>query len=369
MPRLLKRGLRNSFRFCVKRTLAPHFSLGNARRLDRCAYFYGDTPKNHRTFAVGPTPEHTDLSAHGNSAFPAKNFVCVQSYDQDRPAKATYEKVVYSPHGYALHNGRIDYSLSARKKDYNRDFPKLLLRQSDTHLGSATLIESHFPNTYGDWVFEQMRSLTKHLPLQAPLLLPRDIAARGYVKRELDQMGINFLVAATNVKIDRAHVLHKPQHLNFWDNGDVSAYRNALKIEDVPTRSGSVVYLSREGVTGAHAYVTRTYKSAEVSEIVSELGGRTVLTEGMGMDDFRELASEAETVIADHGAAIFNILQWRPKRVIEIVTNNWWDSSPLFVSRAMGVQLHGLVVCDDLDLAGLRHRLTCLLEHEIDGEC
>ncbi|MEL6645852.1 MAG: hypothetical protein AAFQ79_18115 [Pseudomonadota bacterium] len=359
----IKSRIRNTIRGAIRRAVSPHFSLGDDRIIDRCDFLFGDIPENHRTIGIGPFIEPANGGRPENAAALQRNFIALQSYARDRPARQQYSDVTYGPNGYALHNGRIDYSLSARKKVYNRDFSKLLFGRPAKTLEAATLIESHFPNTYGDWVFETLRTLTQALPLNAPLLLPQDIGSRSYVRNELAELGVEFVVATEPVRIRRAEVLHKPRCLNQWDERDVCAYRKAFGIEEIKPTPGSMIYLSREGVVGAHGYVTRNYKSSEVSAAVESKGGRTILTESMGMHAFRELAPEAETVIADHGAAIFNVLQWRPKRVIEIVTNNWWDSSTFVVSRATGVEMHGLLVCDGLNAEDIDTKLTAFLKH------
>ena len=75
-------------------------------------------------------------------------------------------------------------------------------------------------------------------------------------------------------------------------------------------------------------------------EVVEDLGGRVVRTEGLHQGDFVNLASDAETVVADHGAAMFNLLLWNTKNVVEIAAEDWWTSCFLALSKALGIESH-----------------------------
>jgi capsular polysaccharide biosynthesis protein len=105
-------------------------------------------------------------------------------------------------------------------------------------------------------------------------------------------------------------------------------------------------------------HADRQFPGETIARIVADLGGKVVVTEGMRREDFAALAEDADCVIADHGAALFNILQWNTRGIIELVTDNWWSKCFVFLATSCGVENHALVRSDGRGEAELRAVLT-----------
>lgn len=317
-------------------------TLSDKRSPLRVAIFYGDIPITHRSSSVGrldgvvPSPGERQV-----------NFVCDHEYDHSRPLSRNYENVTYTSAGYAWIGTKLHTSLSARVVRSARVILKDRLRRRGVVIQKATLVESVHPNTYGDWTSEYMKSIALCPDSPKPLVLAEDFADRAYVRNELGRLGIEYVTIDRPVLIREATVLHKQRPFILWNSDDVAAYRRLFRIVPPTPRPGSILYLSRRGVTSELTRVTRAYRSEVIEKIVSTLGGRVVYTDGMTRDDFATLASEAETVVADHGAALFNILQWKPRNLVEIVADNWWSRCFVFLGTSCGVSNHAVVRCDE----------------------
>ena len=142
---------------------------------------------------------------------------------------------------------------------------------------------------------------------------------------------------------------------HYFTREEVLAVRRAFHVDFTPPRPGSILYLSREG---EHAEaIQRDYPSDTIGTIMSNLGVRVVRTRETSLDQYRELASEAETVIADHGAAMCNMLFWNTKYIIECFTDDWWTNCFLMLARALGVQRHALVRVNNTTAGNIRQRI------------
>jgi hypothetical protein len=301
------------------------------RVIREAALFSGDIPPRRRSPAIGRVA--------GASPGTPRNFVCSEDYAHARTLRETYEGVRYTPEGFGWYRGRLDERLSVR--EVRRLGPLLQRpRRPGLQLATGTLIQAESPNTYGDWVCEQIKCLALAPDCPRPVVLPQFLARRGYVAGELDRLGIEYVAADGAVQIEQACVLRKPTPRTFWHAHEVAAYRALFGLDPEPPRPGSLLYLSREGVRSEQVRAARDYRSPVIAEAVRALGGTVVETAEMGFDDFTALAGEAETVIADHGAAMFNIMQWRPRRVIEMVTDTWWSPCFVFLSVACGTRDH-----------------------------
>ncbi len=178
------------------------------------------------------------------------------------------------------------------------------------------------------------------------------------MRHELRHLGIDHIAVARPLLIRNATVIHLPHPYLLWTQSDVVAYRRLFGIEPPAPRAGSLLYLSRDGVKSEQKLADRQFPSAAIARIVEDLGGKVVVTEGMMREDFAVLAGEAESVIADHGAAMFNILQWNTRNIIELVTDNWWSKCFVFLGTSCGVANHALVRTDGRSAAELRALLA-----------
>lgn len=96
---------------------------------------------------------------------------------------------------------------------------------------------------------------------------------------------------------------------------------------------------------------------------MTDLGATIIRARDTSLDQYRALASEAETVVADHGAAMCNILFWNTKYIIECFTDDWWSNCFLMLASALGVQHHALVRVNNTTADNIRQRII----QEIDS--
>lgn len=265
----------------------------------------------------------------------------INDYVSERPAHSLRSNVIYLPSGAAIQGGAYDPWLSFRPTQAP------FLGWSDIGLpvvlSAATLVNVNHGITYGDWVTEFLNTLIqaeRPLPL---LLLPGRLRQRGYVARDLSRLGVPYAFVDRPVLVRAAKVLHKRRYLVRWAQGDAARYRTAFGIRPVTPAAGSLTYLSRADVPALQDHPTRRYPSAEIGRLVESLGGQTLLTARLGPEDYIAAGGRAETVIADHGSAMINLLYWNTRNVIEIVTDGWWGPGMMSLARSCGVRNYAIV--------------------------
>ena len=101
----------------------------------------------------------------------------------------------------------------------------------------------------------------------------------------------------------------------------------------------------------------RSYPSDTIGVIMRELGATVVRTRETSLDRYRELAGEAETVVADHGGAMCNLLFWNTKYIVELYNDDWWTSCFLMLARGLGVRCYALVRVNDTTLENIGERI------------
>ena len=187
--------------------------------------------------------------------------------------------------------------------------------------------------------------------------MPRYLMEKSYVRRDLRELGIEAYTVERPVLVRKAVVLPKKNCFYNVNADDVRAYRAAFRVDPVTPRPGSILYLSRLGVVN-EMNQQRSYPSEMTAEIMSELGAKVVLAKDTSLEEYRCLAADAETFVAEHGSAMCNMMLWNPRSVIELVGDNWWNGNFLFIAKAMGVENYAVVRVEGLDRAELRRKLV-----------
>jgi hypothetical protein len=186
-------------------------------------------------------------------------------------------------------------------------------------------------------------------------VLPGFLAEKPYVSRDVAALGHEIVAVDAPTLIERAQVLRKQLPSYYWGAGDVGAYRSAFKITPPPARKRSITYLGRFGTVSES--VQRDYPTEIVASIVKSLGGGVFDTRQSSPDAFNEMAPDMETVIADQGSALFGVMHWRTKNVIELTRRDWWHNANLFIAKGAGVENYAVIAVDDLDESALRTRI------------
>lgn len=274
-------------------------------------------------------------------------------YAQERPARETVHNLLYTPEGMGVIDGGIIEKYSVRAPSV----PEILRtpKEAARTLATGTVIEAETPYTYGDWVGDFVRAMATVQDIAGPIVMPAFLAAKPYVKRDLAALGLALEIADAPLLIERATVLRKCVPSYYWSEADVSAYRRAFGLEPASPRQGSITYLGRfETVSES---VQRDYPTEEVAAIVKSFGGDVFDARQSSPDRFNAMAAEVETVIADQGSALFGVMHWRTKNVIELTRRDWWHSANLFIAHASGVENYAVIAVDDLSEAALRQRI------------
>ncbi|MEZ5894384.1 MAG: hypothetical protein R3C58_14730 [Parvularculaceae bacterium] len=274
-------------------------------------------------------------------------------YATPRPQTETVERLIYTPEGMAALGGKIIERFSVRAPS----LPEILKapKTAAKTIAQGTIIEAETPYTYGDWVGDFILALVHARALPEPVVMPAFLGAKSYVLRDLKALGHKVEIAEAPVLIEKATILRKRTPSYYWGADDVGAYRRAFRLDPLPARKGSLTYLARFDTVSES--VQRAYPSQSVAKIVDSLGGKVFDTRQSSPDVFNEMAADMETVIADQGSALFGVMHWRTKTVIELTRRDWWHSANLFIAKGAGVQNYAVIAVDDLDEAALRARI------------
>lgn len=262
--------------------------------------------------------------------------------------------IVYTPGGMAWKDNTLHEAWSFREPSIK----EMLLRASrrpQMRMSRALLVESSTPASYGDWLSEHLMSIVKVLPLPAPLLLPATLSKRSYVLRDLKRLGIEATFCQQNTLIDDALVVRRSRPSHFFLPEEVHLFRRHFDIADVSPQCGSLLYLSRQGVEGDS--FQRSYPSAKIGTIIKQLGGSVLLTAKADLADYIAAADQAETVVADFGSAILNLLYWKTRRLIIVYSPEWLDVAPFFLAKGLGVAQTVLIDYTRYDDASLANEL------------
>ncbi|MHA7873097.1 MAG: glycosyltransferase 61 family protein, partial [Hyphococcus sp.] len=225
-------------------------------------------------------------------------------------------------------------------------------------------IQSEHTDTFGDWMAEYLSPLS-HLPaIDAPVYLPRAFADKPYVQRDAARTGINFVIVDEPICIRRARVVRQQRVIRYWRPEDVEALRRLLKAEPAPARPGSILYLSRHGE--ASDVADRSHPNLLIESVVKACRGRTIRSGEATLEDYLAAGADADTVLYDHGSAAYNMVYWRPRRIIEFVSDAWWMNSFLLFAYAAGVRDYTTVLTDRRSDADLRLLLEKTLNAPID---
>lgn len=332
---------------------------------ERKAVFYGDRPNSSCGACIEPwsAPPHGEPKQDG-----AELAAWVLRYGSRDTVNWQYtvSDLVYDPDGVARLNGAIEPDLSSRWSLGVADVLLGLLVRPAEVLDQGTIIERDHPNTYGDFCSEDLKPLVLADRIIEPVIFPKSFKTRDYVHRHMRQLGISYRFAERPLRIRRVLVLRKTQQRTQWSLAEASEYRKRLGLGTIRPRPGSVIYLSRKNVRSARDMKGGScIDSDTIADEISSRGGQVVETEGMVLEDFLRLAGEAETVVADHGAAMFNMLLWNPVQVVEIVPDDWWSTCFVLLSQHLKVRRHIILNAGHYAPLSLQSRLGAILESSL----
>ena len=276
-------------------------------------------------------------------------------YKKPRPQSETVSELRYTPDGMGVVDGKIIERFSVRAPSIGEILRAQKSPPVMIELEQATIIEAETPYTYGDWVGDFIRALITADDVVEPILLPQSLVAKPYVARDIAALGLSYVSHDCGTHIQSATVLRKCVPSYYWSADDVAAYRKAFNVRLTDPINGSLLYLGRYETISES--VQRQYPTEAVARIVESLGGIAFDARQSSPEKFTDLARHAQTVIADQGSALFGVMQWRTKNVIELTRRDWWHSANLFIAKGSGVENYAVIAVDDLDETQLRTRI------------
>jgi len=317
----------------------------HAGPFDKCfrVGYWGDMPQPLPKRKKGQHQVSPSLRVNNKNAnTPSYNFTYATDFETST-GHSKSKNIRYSRNGFAWSGRAVDVVASACTSGTLTALLREAPTKVDYWIDQGTIIGSVHPMTYGDWVLEHVSALARSTDFPRPLVLPKFMEARPYVTKELAALGINPLFPERAIGIRTTTVLHKVHNGTLLLEHDVTAMRRLFATPEVRPPRGRIVFLSRAGVISDNELAGRDYKSERTERIVANLGGNIFRTKNMSADDFMSVGALADIVIADHGAALFNMIHWRPRAVIELVTTDWWCNCFCFLSSACAVEYHGII--------------------------
>lgn len=227
--------------------------------------------------------------------------------------------------------------------------------KAEETIDQACILEMETPYTYGDWVGGGLGTLVGFEALPGPLILPSWLAEKAYIRRDLDRLGFDWRPVEKPVRVKQAFLLRKTIPSYDWTADTASAYRRAFGVQPPVPDAGSLIYLARfQTRSEAHQ---RRYPSEKVAEIVENEGGTVFDTREASPEAFDRIARQTECIVADQGSAVFGVLQWQPRALVELFVDGWWHSSNAFFAEATGVRHHHVIAVDKIPPEELEGRI------------
>ena len=317
--------LRNVFGVCWRTSFAM---LGRYRpmRADEMAYSVHDA-----------VPFKGDIPQRSGGVHSQQRL----SFREQRPALEAVENLIVTPLGGGWKDGTLYERYSSCRPGLRMlaGPPKPI-----TEVDSGYFIQSEHTDTFGDWMSEYLSPLSHLESIDGPVYLPRAMADKPYVKRDAERLNINFVGVEGALLIRNAQVVRQRRCIRYWRHDDVTALRKLIAANPEAPAPGSLVYLSRHGE--ASEVANRTHPNLLIEALVRRRGGVVLRTSQASYEDYLNAASEAETVLFDHGSAGYNMVYWRSRRVIELVSDAWWMNSFLFFADALGIRDYSLICSD-----------------------
>lgn len=277
-----------------------------------------------------------------------------------RPAFEAVENLVVTRSGAGWANGRLVERYSAGAPGLRRFFER---RNAAETVSKGYHIQAAHKETYGDWVSEYLCAILRQKNFDAPLFLPAELSRRDYVKRDLQALGVKWRAVDHPIVIKSAVVLRQQKHFVHFGPEDVGALRAIFPPPSTHARPGGIAYLSRRGERSEVAQ--RFYPHEAVEEIVKARGGQVILTAQASPKDYLQAAPHAETVVFDHGSAFYNSLRWPVRRVVEIVSDDWWNNAFLMLADARGIRDY-TIIRGDLGERHVKEALARALDRPLD---
>ena len=256
-----------------------------------------------------------------------------------------------------LHECSWDYAKQTRRQRIRYAFEWARAFFSGPRLESAVFVAPHliFGGSYGDYWLEVLCSLCFHNPpAGARILLFGSDQVRFARDDFAEKQWEPFLVSGRGVWVDRLTILEPPQYHGNFSTETVHRMRQCFPQRSAPPRgesgSGRKLYLSRRGFERDHGSASsrRTLANAtEIEQTLADLQFEIVAAQERTNEELRALLAGASVVVAEHGAAMFHLLWSPPRKIVEIVTPQWFTPCFIKLSAHLPTEEHIVLATDN----------------------
>jgi capsular polysaccharide biosynthesis protein len=268
------------------------------------------------------------------------------------------EDVLILPDGILILDQKIhQYSslfnqISIRKIcDISRE---VITHREASYIDSAFFIPRQFVKhgTYGDYIMEFLLPFcNSEIDRKMPLLIDASFIYKN-ILNESKELGHNDirLISKPGVRVGKLYIPPCCQVFDHFtiQNLESISHRFQIKESDIPTHSGKV-YLSRFGfpLTGREKQFRIISNEMEIEEFLSEKGFLIIRSHELSNNIVRAMLKNAKYIVANHGSAMFHLMWSRPKCIIELAEESWWNQCFVKLGYAIGAGDYHVVKSDN----------------------
>ncbi len=231
-----------------------------------------------------------------------------QEFTKQRPEHEDAHDLLYSSSGKAWKQGRLiaRYSTVPISPEHLFDLPPSTGVQV---IEQGTIVEVDFSYSYGDWVHCCLGTILAARQLLAPLIVPKALASRDYVRRDLAVAGIDYVVVESWVHIRKARILRKRNPKFYWKSADVKNFQRTFVPNRVAPDPGSILYLGQFNLAGET--ISRNFPSDRVAAALAPRCSKVVHQANLTTETASAYSKWADSVIGDHGSGLLksNVLE------------------------------------------------------------
>jgi len=269
--------------------------------------------------------------------------------------------VVVLPGGIILEGRKIHPASSL----YERLSPEIVFRASSDYysvfsraeISSACLVSRQLIDhgTYGDYLIEFALPMAWAAPeLSGTLLVDAEFVARNI---QADMAGWPQLIPTPippgGIKVASLSVVCPCQPFDHFSSENLMRLAKAFHVSAASEQLDRV-YLSRVGFADQRsAKQTRVIKNEEeIERFLASVGFHVLRPDGTNNAIVRSKIASARVIIYSHGSGVFQAVWGKPRAVLELASERWWNPAFLRLAYGMGAKRFH-VLCTEMDCISL----------------
>jgi len=234
----------------------------------------------------------------------------------------------------------------------------------------ATLVSRQLVDqgTYGDYFIEFLLPLCRMIDaVKGPVIADAALIAK-YCVFDLESLGLHSIreIPDSGLLVKELTVIGPCQPFDNFHAINLAAVRKVFPIEssDATTKHDKI-YISRLGfIEPTSIKQSRILENeAEVEEFLASKGFLILRPDGKNNRQLRTQLSSADMIVFNHGSGYLNAIWGKPRFVVELADEKWWNPAFLRLGRGMGVKKYH-VICTKNNMISLPelervlHRIT-----------